>query len=220
MTTIAFINPNSSAPMTKSCAASFQENLPEKFDVLPITNLSAPPAIQGPEDGELAVPGVLEIISANKCDAYVIGCFDDTGLSVARTMTAEPLIGIGQAGYHLASLISTRFTILTTLSVSVPVIEENVITRGFKDICDGVYASGVPVLDLENQPDLSCQKIAEHIKNISKKFPDNAILLGCAGMTNLWYKLQHEFETKLIDPVAAAAKLISVITNNNNFHKR
>ena len=220
MITVAFINPNSTAMMTKSCAASFQENLPENFDVIPITNLSAPSAIQGPKDGEVAVPGVLEIISSNKCDAYVIGCFDDTGLSSARTLTTKPIIGIGQAAYHLASLMSARFNILTTLAVSVPVIEENIKTFGFKDFCDGVFASGVPVLELESQPKVSCQKIGEHIKNISNEFPSNAIVLGCAGMTNLWNKLQHEFETQLIDPVAAAAKLIPIITNNSNFYKR
>ena len=39
-------------------------------------------------------------------------------------------------------------------------------------------------------------------------------------MTNLWNKLQHEFETQLIDPVAAAAKLIPIVTTKSNFCKR
>ncbi len=215
MITVAFINPNSTESMTKSCALSFRGNLPNNFDVLPITNLNAPPAIQGPKDGEAAVPGVLEIIRTNNCDAYVIGCFDDTGLSVARTLTAKPVMGIGQAAYHLATMMCNRFNVLTTLSVSIPVIKKNISTSGFKDICDGVYASGVPVLDLENQPELARQKIGAHIKDISIKFPDNAIVLGCAGMTNLWNKLQHEFETRLVDPVAAAAKLIPVIISKS-----
>ena len=97
----------------------------------------------------------------------------------------------------------------------IPVIANNIEAQGFASICGGVYASGVPVLDLENQPELARQKIGAHIKDISIKFPDNAIVLGCAGMTNLWNKLQHEFETRLVDPVAAAAKLIPVIISKS-----
>ena len=84
MTTIAFINPNSTEAMTDRCAASFRANLPAGFDVLAITNHDAPAAIQGPEDGEAAIPGVLDIVARTAADAHVIGCFDDTGLARAR----------------------------------------------------------------------------------------------------------------------------------------
>ena len=59
MTRIAFINPNSTTAMTESCSKSFATRLSEDFSVEAITNFQAPTAIQGPEDGELAVPGVL-----------------------------------------------------------------------------------------------------------------------------------------------------------------
>ena len=47
-----------------------------------------------------------------------------TGKAVSKVVTPKPIIGIGQAAYHLASLTSTKFNILTTLAVSVPVIEK------------------------------------------------------------------------------------------------
>jgi allantoin racemase len=212
MTTIAFINPNSTKAMTDSCAASFKANLPDGFDVLALTNSGAPAAIQGPEDGEAAIPGVLEIISRTEADAYVIGCFDDTGLAAARQLTGKPVIGIGQAAFHLAALRTGRFFVLTTLSVSVPVIAENIANQGFEPICDGVAASGVPVLDLEHHPERSQQKIAAHSEKILAEFPDTAIVLGCAGMTNIWGVLQQRFQTPLVDPVAAAAKLVAAVT--------
>ena len=134
--------------MTTSCARSFVAQLPEDYHVEAITNHQAPTAIQGPEDGDAAVPGVLNIISNGNFDAYVIACFDDTGLAEARTITQKPVIGIGQASFHLAALSSGRFSVLTTLAVSIPVIAENIEAQGFGPVCDGVYASGVPVLDL------------------------------------------------------------------------
>ena len=212
MKSIAFINPNSTVAMTESCSGSFAAQLPSHFSVEAITNHQAPPAIQGPEDGEIAVPGVLEIISGSDFDAYVIACFDDTALAEARTVTQKPVIGIGQASFHLAALSAGRFSVLTTLSVSVPVISDNIEEQGFGRICDGVYASGVPVLELENMPDKSCKTVSSHLEKIANQSPANAIILGCAGMTNIWSKLQQEHQITLIDPVVAAARLVPVLT--------
>ena len=197
--------------MTESCSGSFAAQLPSHFSVEAITNHQAPPAIQGPEDGEIAVPGVLEIISGSDFDAYVIACFDDTALAEARTVTQKPVIGIGQASFHLAALSAGRFSVLTTLSASVPVISDNIEEQEFGRICDGVYASGVPVLELETMPDKSCKTVSSHLQKIANQSPTNAIVLGCAGMTNIWSKLQQEHQITLIDPVAAAARLVPLL---------
>ena len=56
MTRVAFINPNSTIAMTTSCSRSFVAQLPKDYHVEAITNHQAPTAIQGPEDGDAAVP--------------------------------------------------------------------------------------------------------------------------------------------------------------------
>ena len=91
------------------------------------------------------------------------------------------------------------------------VIAGNIEAQGFGQICDGVYASGVPVLDLETTPDKSREIISSHLQKMTVKNPSNAVVLGCAGMTNIWNKLQPDHQITLIDPVAAAAKLIPVL---------
>ena len=208
MTRIAFINPNATEVMTQTCHAAFATYLPDGYEAVAITNEMGPPAIQGHKDGEAAIPGLLEIIAKSDYDAYIIACFDDTGLEQARQITESPVIGIGQASFHYAALRSGRFNVLTTLAVSIPVISENIGKHGFSGICNGVYASGVPVLELEHNPDASRQIVASHIQRLTKKEPDIAVILGCAGMTNIWQKLQADFATPLVDPVAAAAKVI------------
>jgi allantoin racemase len=208
MTRIAFINPNATEVMTQTCHAAFATYLPDGYEAVAITNEMGPPAIQGHKDGEAAIPGLLEIIAKSDYDAYIIACFDDTGLEQARQITKSPVIGIGQASFHYAALRSGRFNVLTTLAVSIPVISENIGNQGFSGVCNGVYASGVPVLELEHNPDASRQIVASHIQRLTKKEPDIAVILGCAGMTNIWQKLQADFATPLVDPVAAAAKII------------
>ncbi len=209
---IAFINPNSTEAMTNSCAASFAGVIGGGYDVRAVTNHDGPPAIQGEEDGVASVPGLLAAIAENDdCDGFVLGCFDDTGLAKAHAMTRKPVIGIGQASFHLAALRSGHFHILTTLAVSIPVIQANIEQQGFAGICSAVLASGVPVLELEHNPDQSADIISEHIAAIEAQSQNPTIVLGCAGMTNIHGQLQARHEAVLIDPIMAAARLMPAL---------
>lgn len=90
--------------------------------------------IQGPPDGAACIAPLLELMrkaSDVGARAVIIGCFDDTGLDQACDIAACPVIGIGQAAYHMAVLADARFSVVTPLDVSVPVLEHNIHTYGF-----------------------------------------------------------------------------------------
>ena len=206
--TLAFINPNSTGTMTINCAKSFQSNLLDTFKVRAITNIKGPPAIQGANDGEAALDGLLDEIRKNlDCDGFVIGCFDDTGIVEARKLTTKPVIGIGQASFHLAVLSHSHFTVLTTLPVSIPVIQKNIEQHGFKNFCTEILASGLPVLELERNHERSIEVLSQQISVIETKTNAHAVILGCAGMTNIIGTLQSKHKITLIDPIMAAARL-------------
>jgi allantoin racemase len=212
MKQIAFINPNSTEAMTLKCAKNLKANLGNHFKIRAITNRKGPPAIQGEKDGENAIHGLLNEIKQNPdCDCFVIGCFDDTGVDFARELTQKPVIGIGQASFHLAVLTCCRFTVITTLPVSVPIIQKNIIKQGFENACNDVIASGLPVLELEHNPDKSIEIMSNQIAAIEKKTAGEAIILGCAGMTNIFEALQSRHQAKLIDPILATASLMPAI---------
>ena len=199
--------------MTTSCAASLQGAIGGDFEVRAVTNHDGPAAIQGEADGKAAVPGLLAALDSNAdCDGFILGCFDDTGLFEARAMTAKPLIGIGQAAFHMATLRYGSFQVLTTLAVSIPVIQDNIERQGFTDSCTGVLASGVPVLELEHNPERSIATLLEHISAIENTSQTGAIVLGCAGMTNIHERLQSQHATALVDPVISAARLMRALT--------
>ena len=186
-------------------------------DLIGFTNTEGPPSIQGAADGEVAVPGLLDLIKANeKLDGFIIGCFDNTGLREARRITAKPVIGIGQAAYHMACLANERFTVLTTLDVSIPVIKQNIDELGFSIWCDDVLASGVPVLDLEFQPEIAVPKVAKAIVKIKKRFPKTTIVLGCAGMTIIKSELVEELPSiQLIDPITSATRMMCAVVEES-----
>ena len=206
--TLAFINPNSTETMTINCAKSLRRNLLETFKVRAITNRKGPPAIQGAKDGEAALDGLLDEIGRNlDCDGFVIGCFDDTGIVEARKLTTKPVIGIGQASFHLAILSHSHFKVLTTLAVSIPVIQKNIEQHGFENFCTEILASGLPVLELEHNHDRSIEILSQKISRIETKTNQQALILGCAGMTNIIGNLQSKHKITLIDPIMAAARL-------------
>ena len=75
--------------------------------------------------------------------------------------------------------------------------------------CDDVVASGVPVLELEFQPEVAVPRVAKAISKIRKRFPESVIVLGCAGMTIIKSELAEKLpSTQLIDPVTSAVRLM------------
>jgi allantoin racemase len=211
---ILVINPNTTASMTEKIGKAARDVASADTEIVARNPTTGPASIQGPEDGEAALPGLFaEIEKANDedFDAIIIACFDDTGLYQARQRTLRPVIGIGEAGYHAATLIAGRFTVVTTLSVSVPVIEDNIVTYGFKTRCARVRASEVPVLELERPGSDAWRTISLEIGSALSNDGSDAIVLGCAGMADLANDLSLEHGVPVIDGVAAAVKLAEML---------
>jgi allantoin racemase len=211
---IHIVNPNSTVSMTQKIAAAARDVAASGTEIVAVTSLKGPPAIQGHYDGALAVPGLLEEIArgeADGVDAHVIACFDDTGLDPARALARAPVIGIGEAGYHLASLIAGRFSVVTTLSCSVPILEENLRRYGLAGRCARVRASEVPVLALEEAGSDARRRVSDEIAAAILEDRAEAIVLGCAGMADLAKWLSDSHEVPVIDGVAAAVKLAEAL---------
>lgn len=209
---ILFLNPNSSAHMTESVVVSARQVLPEAV-ILGWTNAAGPAAIQGPEDGAAAVPGILALLSKAKAegvDAIVLACFDDTGLEQARTAAHCPVIGIGQAAFHMARLLGQDFGVVTTLPVSVPVIEENIHSYGFSAACKGVRPSGLPVLEVEAGGETVLSRLRQDIEYL-RALGAGSVVLGCAGMSAHFSQLQEGAGVPIVDGVRAAAALAQAV---------
>ncbi|PLX37032.1 MAG: Asp/Glu/hydantoin racemase [Hyphomicrobiales bacterium] len=212
------INPNCTASMTDTIAEAAEGAASAGTHIVARNPVGGPAAIQGPEDGTAALPGLFdlfrsEVLDTGAYDAAIIACFDDTGLWELKQRASIPVIGIGEAAFHAAMLVGQRFSVVTTLAVSVPVIEENLKRYGFAERCARVRASGVPVLDLENDPESSIRAIRNAISAAIAEDNCDAIVLGCAGMADLPLQLTEEFGLPVIDGVAAAISLAEAIHN-------
>jgi len=208
---IVIINPNSTQSMTDAMVATARSTAPDA-EVVGWTSTEGPPAIQGEQDGEAAIPPLLELVKqadAAGARAIIIGCFDDTGLDAARALAACPVIGIGQAAYHLASLFGPRFSVVTTLAVSIPVLSANVTANGLDRNLGRIRASGVPVLALEDDRENATEQVKDEIRAAIREDSINSVVLGCAGMVHI-AEDSDDIPVKLIDGVHAAVRLATM----------
>lgn len=206
---LVYINPNATEAMTVGIVVAARQALPEA-DIVGLTNTDGPAAIQGAEDGDAAIPGMLARLpeaQALGADAIVIGCFDDTGLEAAQARVSCPVLGIGQASYLMAAVLGLRFSVVTSLAVSVPVIEDNIVRQGFAGRCASVRASGLPVLTIDEGAPATIDRIAAEIEAARREDGATCAVLGCAGMAPLKAALTARSQIPLIDGVAASAQL-------------
>ena len=204
---IVLINPNSTKAMTQAMVETASK---VGVKLIGWTSLEGPAAIQGPEDGAACIPPLLTLVrkaSDAGAKTIIIGCFDDTGLDAARNIASCPVIGIGQAAYHMAVLSARRFSVVTTLAVSVPILEDNIHAYGFTSKLSRVRACGVPVLDLETDPAGTAPAVMGEIKRAVAEDKVDVVVLGCAGMDHIPAYFFGEEHVRLIDGVTSAAQL-------------
>ena len=210
---IAIVNPNTTASMTARIAATARAVAHAGTEIEAFNAACGPVSIEGFFDEAMAVPHMLEAMAAAcardpAIAGHVIACFDDTGLDAARALFEAPVVGIGEAACHLAALLAPRFSVITTLSRSVVAIEHNLQKYGLASRCARVRAAEVPVLELEDAASDARTRISAEICAALRDDGAEAIVLGCAGMTDLAAALAREHGVPVIDGVAAAVKLV------------
>lgn len=211
---ILVVNPNSTASMTTKIAAAARAIARPDTEIVAATSQNGPPSIQGFLDVATCVPGLLEEVKRHPdVDAIVIACFDDTGLDAVRCLVSVPVLGIGEAAYHAASMVATKFSVITTLSRSVPGLENNLQRYGLARKCVRVRATDIPVLKLEEGDPATLDKIRSEIRDAIEQDRAEAIVLGCAGMADLMEQLSDEFGLPVIDGVAVGVAIAEALAN-------
>jgi allantoin racemase len=210
---ILVINPNTTASMTDKIGKAAQIAASPTTEIVAVNPKDGPPSIEGYYDEVFVVPGIIaEMAKAGAADAYVIACFDDTGLDAARCATEMPVIGIGEAAFHLATLIAGKFSVVTTLARSIPAIEHNLAKYGLASRCAKVRASDVAVLDLELPGSEARSRVSAEIARAIAEDKAEAIVLGCAGMADLAHALSLEHGVPVLDGVTCAVRLAETLS--------
>ena len=218
---ILVVNPNTTASMTEKIGAAARRVASAGTEIVAVNPALGPASIEGFYDEAMSLAGMLDVIrKAEGYDAVVIACFDDTGLDAARCLTDKPVIGIGEAAYHFASMIANKFSVVTTLARSVPALEHNLHRYGLIARCARVRSSEVAVLELEHPGSDACARISAEIGRAVDEDRAEAIVLGCAGMADLADRLAREHGLPVLDGVTCAVGIAETMVRLRIFTSR
>ncbi|MGY5958351.1 Aspartate/glutamate racemase family protein [Kosakonia sp. BK9b] len=208
---IQVINPNTSPEMTRTIAQAARRVAATGTTILASCPTQGVESIEGHFDETIAAIGVLEQIKqgrAQGAQGHVIACFGDPGLLAAREAATGPVVGIAEAAMHMATLVATRFSIVTTLPRTVIIARHLLRQYGFEHHCAAVHAIDLPVLALEDGTGLAQKKVRERCIQAKREDNSGAIVLGCGGMADLADALTQELGIPVIDGVTAAVKMV------------
>ena len=211
---ILIVNPNTTASMTEAIGRAARRAAAAATEIIAVNPVDGPVSIEGYYDEVFSVPGLLAEIAKGDAvgvAAHIVACFDDTGLEAARCASPAPVIGIGEAAFHLASMLGHRFSVITTLSRSIAVIENNLMKYGLAGRCAKVRACELPVLSLDDPASNAAAKIGAEIELAKQDDKAEVIVLGCAGMADLAARLAAHHGLPVIDGVASAVKLAEAL---------
>ena len=210
---IQVINPNASAGMAHMLEQACCDIRGASCELSVIHLPGSVASIEGAVDGVHAAYQLLEAIrlgEAQGMQGYVIACFDDTGLDAARELASGPVLGIGEAAMHAASMLSVRYSILTSLPRSIHIIERNMRAYGLDRRCAGIHAADIPVLELERDP-AHYAALCQRGREIIASDRCESLVIGCAGMSQWARRLQDDLGVPVVDGVQVALKWVEAL---------
>lgn len=208
---ILVMNPNATVSMTDKIVESARRVAGVGTTIISATGHDAPASIQGHHDEAMSVPGLIARLrqaEAEGIDGVVVACFDDPGIGACREVVSGPVLGLCEAGVKAASMISTSFSVVTTLPRSIPVIEHLIHGYGLSHRCRRVRSAEIPVLALEDEGSGARDKVRDEILRAVREDRAEAVVLGCAGMADLTGWLTQETGVPVIDGVTVATRMV------------
>ncbi|MGH3033829.1 MAG: aspartate/glutamate racemase family protein [Gaiellaceae bacterium] len=205
---LGLLNPNTDSRQTEAMGAVAREALGPGCDVVGVTAARGPSSIESAADEAVAGAQVVEMVrSTPDCDAYVIACFGDPGLHAAREVTEAPVVGVGEAAYRAACLVSRRFAVVTTLPRGIPELEDAAEQEGIARRCVGVFPVHIPVQEQGAANPDAVEAIVAAGRLAMEERRAEALVLACGAMADVARQVSGALGIPVCDGVSFGALL-------------
>ncbi len=202
------INPNSSAEMTKIIDTVARQYAALGTEITTVSLLDAPDFIASAHDAEVIAPEVAALVEKNrrKYDYFIIACGYDPGLDACRAL-ARNVIGVGEAAILTACAVAKRFSFLSSTEGSAAAVPDKLRSLG---IGADRLASARP---LGGKGDIVQRRheLFDVYCEVGQRCIDEdgagALILSCAGMSDLKGKLERCLKVPVIAGVISALKI-------------
>ena len=210
---ILVVNVNTTESMTEAIRAQAARHASPGTEIVALTPFFGPESVEGNFESYLAAVAVMDRVLAydEPYDAVVQAGFGEHGREGLQELLEVPVIDITEAAAHVACLIGRTYAVVTTLDRAVPQIEDRLRLAGLVDRCASVRATGLGVLELEQDPGRTVDAIVRAAVRAVEDDRAEVVCLGCAGMAGLDEKIAAATGVPVVDGVAAAVKLAEAV---------
>ncbi|MGO2035225.1 MAG: aspartate/glutamate racemase family protein [Brevibacterium sp.] len=206
---ILVVNVNTTESMTEGIAAAARSAASAGTEIIGVTPTFGAESCEGNVESHLAALGVMDAVLKHQgdYDAVIQAGYGEHGREGLQELLDVPVIDITEAGAGLAMFLGRRFSVVTTLDRTLPLIEDRLLLAGLHTHCASVRASGMAVLELENEPERAVAAITEQAAEAVKRDRAEVIVLGCGGMAELANSIVDRCQVPVVDGVTAAVRL-------------
>ncbi|MGW6751909.1 aspartate/glutamate racemase family protein [Streptomyces sp. NPDC055006] len=206
---ILVVNVNTTASMTESIGAQAAAVASPGTEIVPLTPPFGAESVEGNYESYLAAVAVMEAVRSypHPFDAVIQAGYGEHGREGLQELLDVPVVDITEAAASTAQFLGHRYSVVTTLDRTVPLIEDRLKLAGLSDRCASVRASGMAVLDLESDEEAAVEAIVEQAAQAVERDKAEVICLGCGGMAGLTERVVKRTGVPVVDGVAAAVTI-------------
>ena len=206
---VVVINPNSTQAVTDGISAALEPlRIPNGPSVNCVTLTEGPAAIETRAHVESVIEPLCARIEQEESSAgaFVIACYSDPGIRLARTRTARPVFGMAESGMLTALTRGGRFGVISILAESVDRHLTYVRELGLESRLAADLPIGLGLLELDQDARVFT-RLCDVGKTLQSTHGADVVLLGCAGMARYRPRLETELGIPVIDPTQAAVTM-------------
>jgi allantoin racemase len=206
---ILIVNVNTTESMTLAIAEQARSVASPGTEIIGLTPRFGAESVEGNFESYLAAIPVMDRVMSyeGSYDAVIQAGYGEHGREGLQELLEVPVVDITEAAASLAMLLGHKYSVVTTLDRTVPLIEDRLKLAGVYERCASVRASGMSVLELESSPEGAIEAIVAQALEAVNEDKAEVICLGCGGMAGLDQQIRERAGVPVVDGVTAAVAL-------------
>jgi allantoin racemase len=206
---ILIVNVNTTESMTQAITEQARSVASPGTEIIGLTPRFGAESVEGNFESYLAAIAVMDRVMSYEgpYDAVIQAGYGEHGREGLQELLEVPVVDITEAAASLAMLLGHKYSVVTTLDRTVPLIEDRLKLAGVYERCASVRASGMSVLELEASPQRAIEAIVAQAIEAVNEDKAEVICLGCGGMAGLDQQIRERADVPVVDGVTAAVAL-------------
>ncbi len=204
---ILIINPNSSVEMTQTIDSEAKRHASPGTEITTVNPVDGPAFISNAYHSAIQTPKVIALLEKNKndYDYFVLACGLDPGLDACRVVVRN-IIGMGEAAIMTACAVARRFSFLSSTEETAAAVPERLRSLGI----DQSRLASVRPLGTSDEIVKKRLEMLDYYCQIGQKCIEDgagALILSCAGMSDIKEHLEQRLKVPVIAGVISALKI-------------